>query len=229
MVNTVRQIAILHASFKTHGGGEELSLSVAKALADEFEVTIYTAESPDRIYVERTMPELSEIFNRVSFVVKGSRIARILEASGNLVRLWSLLDVDLYIEEAVNSGAFAIIETFTSMPVAPVVYFHYPVPINTSSLTGRLYESIVRLGYRRLMSKIGGVKLALANSTWTAEGVKRDYNIHAEVMYLPVDVESLSEAAEGPHNENIVVTVSRLGKRLDFIVDVAMRMRDYEF
>ncbi|MEZ0394089.1 MAG: glycosyltransferase family 4 protein [Desulfurococcaceae archaeon] len=231
----MKRLGVIHAYFGKYGGGERLALSAVKALADEFEVVVYTLEPPDGDRVRKLVPDLEEVLDVAEFVaIPRPRLSRALEAAGGLRRLRAIVEAGALLRAA-EAGAELVLDTYTSMPVAPAVYFHYPrldKILSPGKARGPLrgaYDKVVEVAIRRTNPR--GVRLALANSQWTAEGVLRDYGLGAEVVHPPVDVEAFSRAAGGPHNEKTVVTVSRLGedKRLWFVADVAAAMRDYEF
>ena len=121
--------------------------------------------------------------------------------------------------------------------VAPVdiSYIHFPV---ISEFIPRLLErrSPIRKFYNKLVifyvkCMKAAASRVLTNSMWTARQIYRAYRVIADVGYSPVNVKYFSRVFSNDRCSNIVVTILRFTaeKDLERIVDVAARLRNYQF
>lgn len=238
-----KSILIAHAFFDIVGGGERLALELARALSEagydvEFVTTAVDYDKIKRIFGYDPR-------EKFTFHVVPSGIAKGIEGvlKGRFVRLRRLMAykrffkhfIDRYIEEYA-----LVIDTQSNLPSgADISYIHFPALLDfiETSRTHRglhwlLYDWIVnRYGEWFLKRRTG---LVLTNSTWTASKIYRAYHVVPQVVYPPVNIEEFQRYCEEhgcPHNERIVVTVSRFTpeKHLERIVDLAKLLPKYQF
>lgn len=227
-----KTVLIVHTLFEILGGGELLALSMARALSQSgYDVEVLTFTRVDSDVLRR-------LFNttfRVRVEERGSLLNSLLYryTSGRAVRLRRLILYSRLLGELeeYRESYDVVVETQSNLP-APVdiSYIHFPAKLSPPGGSGRLYEILVN-HYVKKIEKRGRAGLVLTNSKWTAKHVYRAYGVVPLVVYPPVDVEYFSRAVDGPHDENLVVTVSRFTpeKRLGEICVAAKLLRDYIF
>ncbi|HIE54352.1 MAG TPA: glycosyltransferase [Chromatiaceae bacterium] len=233
------RILLAHVFFDIIGGGEFLALNAARALRESgFDVTIFTCTPIDAGVVKRMLgidvSGFNVVVRRVPVVDVVKRVSR-----GRFTRLRRLMAYKKFFTEymdEIGRGYDLVMETQSNIvSPADISYIHYPALIyfyekKGSGLHWRLYNWAVKLyadSFKRDM--IPG--RVLTNSTWTAAQIYRVHHIIADVVYPPVDVEYFSKVSGNDKREKLVVTISRFveGKKLDKIVDVAAKLKDYVF
>ena len=233
------RILLAHVFFDIIGGGEFLALNAARALRESgFDVTIFTCTPIDADKVKKMLgidvSGFNVVVRRVPVVDVVKRVSR-----GRFTRLRRLMAYKKFFTEymdEIGRGYDLVMETQSNIiSPADISYIHYPALIyfyekKGRGLCWRLYNWAVKLYADRLKRDIIPGRV-LTNSTWTAAQIYRVHHIIADVVYPPVDVEYFGRVAGSDGREKLVVTVSRFTeeKRLDRIVDVAARLRDYTF
>ncbi len=213
------------------GGGERVSLEMAKALREEGLEVIYVTNSAEGL---RKCSELHGLPGDYGVIEVGSLLESILSRTDRFIRYRRLLLLQQVYKmreklESVSTDNL-IIDTSTSVPLnIDVSYIHYPITLGTvesKALHWRLYNLLIERRARRVMGK---PKLVLVNSEWTAKVVEKAYGLRSTVLHPPVDVEYY--AYDGGRKEKIIVTVSRLTpeKKLYTLPYAASRLPDYEW
>lgn len=219
-----------------------MALNAAKALKESgHDVTIFTCTPINADEVKRMFNVDVSGFD---VVVRRFPIVGMIErfSRGRLSVLRRLMGYKRYFRffseyvDEVGKDCELVVDT-QSIIISPadISYIHYPALTYLYEKKGtgihrRLYDWAVKLYADRLMRGIIPGR-ALTNSSWTAAKIYKVHHIVADVVYPPVDVEYFSRVADNDRREKLVVTVSRfhVEKRLDMIVDVAARLRDYTF
>lgn len=234
------KVLIVHAFFDVIGGGEFLALNAARALRESgYDVTILTGTPIIRSKIE----SLHNInVAELKFIIKPPRVSNFLKriSRGKFTRLRRLIFYNEFFEEYVKrfkqEHEYDLAIDTQSNILAPVdiVYIHYPavaemLPVH-KGLHWRVYNWLVKT-YASRISRLGLPGRILTNSTWTAGQIYKAYNVVADVVYPPVDVEFFGVAASNDRRDKLIVTVSRftVEKKLERIVDVAAKLRDYNF
>ena len=233
------RVIIVHALFDIIGGAEFLALSTARALRESgYDVTVLTSTSFSH---ERIKNLFNSEVAGIRFIVKPVRVFNLLKeiSHGRFARLRGLLLYNKFFKEHgkyIRDNYDLSIDTQSNLltPV-DIVYIHYPSIVNPYSemekgLRWIVYNWLVKIHANRL-SRLGLPGRVLTNSTWTAGQIYRVYNVIADVVYPPVDVEIFNTVAGNDKRDKVVVTVSRftVEKKLEKIVNVAGKLRDYTF
>lgn len=231
------RILLIHVFFDMPGGAEFLALNIARTFRERgFDVTILTCTPVD-------VGEVKKIFNidvsDFNIVVRRVPVADVVKRvlRGKFSRLRRLMVYKRFFTEymdEVGKGYDLVMETQSNVvSPADISYIHYPALIyfcegKSKGLYWKLYDWTIRLYASSFKYVPGSI---LTNSTWTAAQIYRVYHIVADVVYPPVDVEYFTRVADSGRREKLVITISRFTeeKRLDKIVDVAARLRDYTF
>ena len=235
-------VAVLHAFYDILGGGEKLSLTLTKALVEAgYDVDVITATPVDHSRMKSLFGySLRDLGVRV-IVDRDIGVEKLRERlKGRFVRLRRLLAYKRFFEKYIdnNRGYYdVIIDTQSNaMSGADICYIHFPAiieyDIEREGIHWKLYNMLVRYYankyFRRYVGRVA------TNSTWTASMIYEAYNVLADVVYPPVDVDTYINYCREkgcPHDEKAVVTVSRYTpeKNMDRIIDLAKLMPDYKF
>ncbi len=230
------RVALIHTAFFIAGGGERLLLEMRRALKDlGHDVDLYTAYFDKRAWdvITNGMSDVPEpIILREPMISKIFHKAQLLRA---ILATWRLGKS----VERLRPRYDLIIETQSNVPVgwADASYVHFPLAelptyyINIEhlklNLRERAYNSLLAWIARTLADK---TKPIIANSSWTAEYVRKAYGSQrVYVVHPPVNVEELSSI--GGDRGRIVLTVSRIdwGKRVWEIPDIARLVPEADF
>jgi len=233
------KILLAHVFFDILGGGEFLALNAARALKESgYDVTIFTCTPIDAGEVKKIfnidVSSFSIIVRRIPVVDMIKRVSR-----GRFSRLRRLMAYKRFFTEymdEIGRDYDLVMETQSNViSPADISYIHYPALIYFYEKKGRglhwrLYNWAVKFYADRFKRDIIPGRV-LTNSSWTAAQIYKVHHIVADVVYPPVDVEYFSRISGNDRREKLVVTISRFTeeKRLDKIVDVAARLRDYTF
>jgi len=231
-----KRALIVHALFDIIGGGEFLALRTAQALMEAgLDVEVLTATPVNTERLHNVFGELKLPRITIKRVRETELLSRILP--GRLVRLRRLMVYrkNAEVVDKAREENDLVLDTQSNMPTpVDIAYIHYPTILHfadtrKASVHWRVYNYLVyKLADEFKIPRTGRV---LTNSTWTANVVYKVYGVIADVLYPPVDVEYFSEVSSSNGRENIIVTVSRFTpeKRLDKLLDLAKKLRDYEF
>ncbi|MEM4436519.1 MAG: glycosyltransferase family 4 protein [Thermosphaera sp.] len=219
---------VLHL-FSVAGGGERVSLEIARLLKDKGFKIVYLANSSDAL---KKVANLLGLPGDYEVIEVDSLLEELLAHTGRFVRLRRLLLMErgLSILSSIKEEDALIVDTSTNYPLnVDVSYIHYPLTLPTiksNSFYFKLYDRVVRAAARR--SK-GYPKIVLTNSTWTASILKKVFNLNASVIHPPVDVDYFS--FDWRKKERAIVTISRLTpeKNLHLLPEVASKLGDYEW
>lgn len=210
------RIAILHPDFSVRGGAERKILLIAQNLRDRFAFDIVTHA------VER-QKSFYELADGLSFKIvplgrrRGARVAGILRMAAGLKCY------DLY--HAHNSPAHFAAALGKFIFRKPVLWFcnepalYRPVMEKTTHpLKLRLYRFVER----RLVKRID---IVVANSRYTAAGIKALFDVEAVVVYSGIDTEKYRPGVE--RRENRIFFVSRIveQKNLSVLVRLMREIR----
>ncbi len=233
------RVAIVHVFFGFYGGGEYLALNMAKALKEEgFDVSIHTCAPIDYGRVEKVF---GIDMNGFKVFVRESPVASVFkdvvlgrESIVKLIRAFNRFFRE-YVAR-LRREYDVVVDTQSNM-VSPVdiTYIHYPLLMHLYRGNGLRIHSWLYGWFKRLYTSVYRNHLfpcrVLANSSWTASLVYKIYRIVPDIVYPPVDIEYFSRCNNNDVRDKLVVTISRFveDKRLDRIVDVASKLRDYTF
>jgi len=215
---------ILHPLYSDVGGAEKVALEVARALVKEGWHVRWLTPRPVPKISER-LKLLGGLPSSVKMVyVDTPFISKVLPGK----RLHAL-SLYRHLLSLVHEYGNLVIDTKSDMPIpVDIVYIHYPMILGWKK-RNPLYERLVTWMYQRIR---GEPRLLLTNSRWTADIISRTYGMNAHVLYPPVDTDIFGKALNiNSTRERIVVTASRLdpAKRLERLVDVAIRLPNYTF
>ncbi|MCX8199227.1 MAG: glycosyltransferase [Sulfolobales archaeon] len=218
---------LLHL-FTVCGGGERVSLEIAKALHDRGLEVIYVTNSVEGL---KKCSELFELPGDYRAIEVRSSLESMLSATGRFIRYRRLLLLSkLYGKFKALGVDGVVIDTSTNAPLGVhVSYIHYPAVLSTRELNTPYWRAYNWLIKRKVKYLTGNPRLLLTNSTWTANLLKEVYGLDAFVLHPPVDVEYY--AYDGRRKEKIIVTVSRITpeKNLHLLPRAAFKLPDYEW
>lgn len=229
-------VLIAHVFFNVLGGAEALALTIAKTLRESgFNVTLATCTPPNSRRIKELFGfDLGDF--RVRVIGAGpSGLAKLLPRSKFSI-LRRLATYKEFFEEFLSHASTdydVVMETQSNMPSpADLSYIHCLMSIGdgTGGFARMLYYGIVKRYANSLRRHFVPGRI-LTNSTWTAAQIFRAHHIVADVVHPPVDVEYFSRALSSDRRERVIVTVCRFTpeKRVERIVDVAAKLRDYTF
>lgn len=213
--------------FTVCGGGERVSLEMARVLREHGVEVSYVTNTSSGL---RKCSEILGLPSDYDAIEISSLAEKLLSRTGRLVRLRRLILVSKAIETVSDGRDGLIIDTASNMPSSSdLSYIHYPAVLGSyesSSIAWRLYNWIVKKTAKQVF---GRPRLLLANSSWTAGLVKRLFNLDANVLYPPVDVDYFRY--DNRPKERIIMTVSRLTpeKSLHALPAIASRLWSYEW
>lgn len=217
---------ILHL-FPSCGGGERVSLEIAKLMKEKGFTVIYITNSKN---VLEKCSEMFKIQGCYSDIIEvGNVVEKVLSRTGRFIRYRRLAMVSA-VRGLLEELDGLTIDTSSNMAIkVDISYIHYPVmyrTISSNAMYWKLYDWVVS---RKAWSMLDKPKILLANSTWTAEQVKKAFGFNAHVLYPPVDTEYF--AYDGRSKEKIIVTVSRLvpEKNLHLLPRIASKLYEYEW
>ncbi|MEM4551528.1 MAG: glycosyltransferase [Thermosphaera sp.] len=218
---------ILHL-FSVAGGGERVSLEIARLLKNKGFKVVYLTNSSEAL---KTVANLLGLPSNYEVVEVNSLLEKLLARTGRFVRLRRLFLMERgFSNLSSTKGEELIVDTSTNYPLnVDVSYIHYPLTLPTtesSSLYFKLYDQVIRALTRGFK---GRPKLIVTNSTWTASILKKVFNLEASVIHPPVDVDYFSY--DGRKKEKTIITVSRLTpeKNLHLLPELASKLNDYEW
>ncbi|MEM1807762.1 MAG: glycosyltransferase, partial [Thermosphaera sp.] len=218
---------ILHL-FSVAGGGERVSLEIARLLKNKGFKVVYLTNSSEAL---KTVANLLGLPSNYEVVEVNSLLEKLLARTGRFVRLRRLFLMERgFSNLSSTKGEALIVDTSTNYPLnVDVSYIHYPLTLPTtesSSLYFKLYDQVIRALTRGFK---GRPKLIVTNSTWTASILKKVFNLEASVIHPPVDVDYFSY--DGRKKEKTIITVSRLTpeKNLHLLPELASKLNDYEW
>ncbi len=225
-----RSVAIVHPLMYQLGGGEYMALVTARVLRDRgFDVKIYTLTLPDRSRIRKfTGFTIDDIPMEELEVEPPAPIPEVMHGK-NARYLKLLLSLDL--EDAVEPllSEFDIVFDTQGELLVPsdITYIHYPwLAPDGDAKYAKLFRDVIERRLNRLKrSKV------LTNSSWTAAYIRKKYNLMADVVYPPVDVESVAECCKDVDKEKFVLTISRFSpeKNLVSVLEVAKLLRNVRF
>ncbi|MGC9113178.1 glycosyltransferase family 4 protein [Acidilobus sp.] len=225
------KVAVVHTLIEKAGGGERLAVSVHRALRElGHEADLYTMRLNVSAWQLLAPGEPPPRVLDIGFPLEG--ISR-----NRLTRLRRVLALRAFMREGLprlrEEGYELIFETQANVPSpSDAVYIHYPALLDYMGGGGLrwAYNLAVRLAARPVLREASRrpPRLVLTNSSWTAEKVRQAYGVEARVLYPPVDVEAIGEAARRAEKEPLVLTVSRFTpeKRLEVIPAIARAARE---
>jgi len=220
--------AYLMHLFTVCGGGERVSLEIAKALHDVGFNVVYVTNSSKCL---RRCAEMFGLSGDYETIEISSVLEKFLSVGGRFIRYRRLLLLAKAYEELMLDEAEGLrVDTSTNVPFkVDVSYIHYPAVLGTTkseTLYWRLYNWVVELKVRRIA---GNPKLVITNSLWSAKLVREVYGLEAEVVHPPVDVDYFTY--DSRTKEKVIVTVSRFTpeKKLHLLPRVASKLSEYEW
>ncbi|MEM1643391.1 MAG: glycosyltransferase [Desulfurococcaceae archaeon] len=218
---------LLHL-FTVCGGGERVSLEMAKALSEIGLEVVYVTNSAEGL---KKCSELFGLPGNYRVLETRSLLEDVLSITGRFIRYRRLLLISKIYGELKALGVDGlVIDTGTNAPSGVhVSYIHYPAVLSAKELNTLYWRAYNWLIKRKVGSLVGKPKLVLTNSSWTAGFIKNVYGLDAHVLHPPVDVEYY--AYDGRRKEKTIVTISRLTpeKNLHLLPRIASKLPDYEW
>ncbi|MEM1533428.1 MAG: glycosyltransferase [Desulfurococcaceae archaeon] len=218
---------LLHL-FTVCGGGERVSLEMAKALSEIGLEVVYVTNSAEGL---KKCSELFGLPGNYRVLETRSLLEDVLSITGRFIRYRRLLLISKIYGELKALGVDGlVIDTGTNAPLGVhVSYIHYPAVLSAKELNTMYWRAYNWLIKRKVGSLAGKPKLVLTNSSWTAGFIKNVYGLDAHVLHPPVDVEYY--AYDGRRKEKTIVTISRLTpeKNLHLLPRIASKLPDYEW
>ncbi|MEM3926869.1 MAG: glycosyltransferase [Desulfurococcaceae archaeon] len=220
---------ILHL-FSVAGGGERVSLEIAQILRNKGFRVIYITNSSKAL---KRVAELLGLPGDFETIEVNSWAEKLLAHTGRFIRLRRLLLLEKGLSKLSSipiEEDTLIIDTNTNYPFnVDISYIHYPLILPTmesKSIHLKFYDWIINHVARKMHGK---PRLVLTNSAWTAKIIKDVFEIDAEVIYPPVDVDYF--LYDGRKKEKIILTISRFTpeKNLHLLPRVASSLSDYEW
>lgn len=217
---------ILHL-FPSCGGGERLSLEIARTMKELGHTIIYITNSRRKIEDCSRLFGAQECYN--SIIEVRSLVESVLSTTGRFVR-YRRLHMISSIADVIEELDGCIIDTSSNIPIrVDVSYIHYPVIYRTTSSNAFYWGIYDWLVTRKARKLFGMPRLLLTNSTWTAQQVRKAFGVDSLVLYPPVDVDHYRY--DGRTKEKVIVTVSRFvpEKNLHVLPRIASKLPDYEW
>jgi len=219
------KVGVFFPPINHFGGFTVVTLEIVNTLAKNgYDVKLFINKPLDQQQLEKFMGE--KLHDSVETVFRTSYFRR----NGKSI-------LDLYVS-AIQSMAFKskcdiLIDTYSNcvFPWTNICYIHFPLSFDFESsfpwIRSLRVNAALKLPYvffeRKLQLYEG--KLLLANSSFTANVIKRLLGVEARVLYPPVGSAFFGRSLmqnESPR-EDLVVTCSRIscGKGLEIIPDIA--------
>ena len=226
-LNTKKRICIIHHSLNSCGGGEFLSLSLAKALKEiKYKVIYYTIQKTDWELVKNAFNtdfKPDEEFNILKIKLPYFGIYQRLFAG---IMMKPKRKCDLVINT--HGDVMPFVDS-------DIIYMHYPTfslwyenPVNVKYLRSFFWKSYFLPYYgiqRTLVRKIKGI--IITNSKFSRKAIERYVGRKALIVYPPVPVEHYDKLLHNIYDrKNIVVTIGRFTyeKRYEEVLRIAKKV-----
>lgn len=224
-------IGVVHHSLNSCGGGELLSLTLAKALKEKgYKVIYYTTQKTDWSYVQATLgvnfePDHEKYVFKVKIPYFG--IYQRLIAS-----LFAKPRKECHLVINTHGDVMPFVDT-------DITYMHYPTfslwyenPVNVKYLKSIFWKSYFIPYYniqKALVKNIAG--LILTNSKFSRETIRKYVGRNALVIYPPVYIEKYINISKTTERKNLVLTVGRFTpeKRYEDIIKIASYLPKVKF
>ncbi|WP_435156882.1 glycosyltransferase family 4 protein [Haladaptatus sp. DFWS20] len=224
-------IAVIHPDFSVKGGAEAVCMNVLEALQDQYDVTLFTTQTPD---FEKLNPYYNADVGNITVRVPTSSTI-LNEAIGSRLGLLKYALLNRAIRESLHAFDL-VIGTFNELGTDgnPILYFHHPVYSQPKVALDARDQSGSRDVYTEFCRYIAGASterirnsMALANSDWMANLVEEEYNIRPKTVYPPVDTEEFDPA---PHDEkeNGFVSIGRFAPDKNILRNIEIIARLHE-
>jgi len=219
------KIGIIHHSLNSCGGGELLSLTVAKTLKERgYEITYYTTQKTDWNYVKSVLGiSFKPDHEKCVFKVK-------IPYFGIYQRL-----ITGFLSNAIKECDLVINTHGDVMPFvnADITYMHYPTfslwyesPVNVKYLKSLFWKSYFIPYYSVQKYLVKRIKcLILTNSKFSQRVILEHVGKQSIVVYPPVNIEPYIKLLKNKERKNLVVTIGRFTpeKRYEDIIKIASR------
>ena len=219
------KVGIIHHSLNSCGGGELLSLTLAKALKKlGHKIVYYTTQKTDWKYVESVLG--------ISFKPDGEKYVFKLKIPyfGIYQRL-----ISGFFNQAIKECDLTVNTHGDVLPFinAHITYMHYPTfslwyenPVNVKYLRSTFWKSYFIPYYtiqKHMVRKLTG--LILTNSKFSRKAIRKYVGRDSIVVYPPVNIEPYFKASKNVERENTVVTVGRFTpeKKYEDILEIASK------
>lgn len=224
-------IGIVHHSLNSCGGGELLSLTLAKVLKEQgYRIVYYTTQKTDWKYVRTTLG--------VNFRPDGEKYVFKIKIPylGIYQRLLSGVPAKPRKECNIVINSHGDVLPFVD---SDIIYMHYPtfsLWFGNSVSVKYLKSTFWKLYFipyfnvqKHLISKVHG--LILTNSKFSAETIKRHVGKKALVIYPPINIEKYISLSKSTARKNIVVTIGRFTpeKRYESVIKIAAKLPEVKF
>ncbi len=224
-----REAFVIHL-FTTCGGGERVSLEMARALQDHGVRVTYLTSSRKELDRCRELMGVSVDYNVIEV---RSYAEQLLGLTGRFLRVRRLLMLGKIYREFNGLEDLKVrgltIDTRSNHPSnAHVVYIHYPVLLSTAQGSGGLHWRAYNWLVRQITRSVRGEPdLVLTNSSWTAGLVEKMYSIKPAVLHPPIDFDYLRY--NGEKKDKAIITISRFSpeKNLHMIPMIAKKLPEY--
>ena len=219
------KIGIIHHSLNSCGGGELLSLTVAKTLKERgYEITYYTTQKTDWNYVKSVLGiSFKPDHEKCVFKVK-------IPYFGIYQRL-----ITGFLSNAIKECDLVINTHGDVMPFvnADITYMHYPTfslwyesPVNVKYLKSLFWRSYF-IPYYTIQKYL--VKrttcIILTNSKFSQKAIWKHVGKKSIVVYPPINIKPYTKLVGKKNRENIVVTIGRFTpeKRYEDVLEIASK------
>ena len=225
------KIGIVHHSLNSCGGGEILSLIMAKTLKEHgHEVVYYTTQKTDWDYVKSVLG--------ISFRPDGEKY--VFKVKVPYFGIYQRL-VTGFLSKAMKECDLVINTHGDVMPFvnANITYIHYPTfslwyenPVNVKYLKSFYWKSYFIPYYsiqKHLMKKIAC--LILTNSKFSQRIITKHIGKKSIVVYPPVNIEPYIKLLKNKERKNLVITIGRFTpeKRYEDIVRIASKTPNIKY
>lgn len=225
------KIGIIHHSLNSCGGGELLSLTIAKTLKEKgYKITYYTAQKTDWNYV-RTVLGISFKPDSEKYVFKVK-----IPYFGIYQRL-----ITGFLSNAIKECDLVINTHGDVMPFvkADITYMHYPTfslwyesPVNVKYLRSVFWKSYFIPYYFTQKYLVRKTQcLILTNSKFSQRVILNHVGKLSIVIYPPVSVKPYIKLLRNKRRKNLVVTIGRFTpeKRYEDVIKIASKTSNIKY
>jgi glycosyltransferase involved in cell wall biosynthesis len=215
-------VGVFHPGINGCGGAEWVAIQIINALKEHGHQVIILTDS------KLNQAKFTKFFN-VKVTVDQQIILplRVFPAGD-----WHNIYIEAIRSKILKSKCDKLIDTYSSsiLPGMDVAYIHYPmlklVETEFPYLRNKLFYYPHRM-YLDFSKKKTTEKLFFANSKFTADAVKKEFDVDSHVLYPPISNNVLNQNKMNSNSkrENMVLTISRIApdKNLEILPYVAQK------
>jgi glycosyltransferase involved in cell wall biosynthesis len=204
------RVAVLHNTLDFRGGADAVSVHTCAALADVYDVTLFTvsAASPEAVAAQFDVALDVRVAEPPGAGAIASGLAKLAPATGPQLAARSVLLRAFFQRHAPEFDVAVSTANELSLPLPSVQYIHFP-QFNLDRTTAGEHGRLDGLWSRLAAPTSTDLKNArlLANSTWTADVVAEIYGKKPTVCHPPVDA---IEGEPWAERESGIVVLGRI-------------------